>query len=308
MKTNIFIVAFLLCATSSFAQLVRNNKIIQVVPKNAVSFNASGGVLYINNDSGSKMRNNYKPGNGTSFGVDYKRQFIKVVTTENSREQVPYLVGMGAGLGVSYLYQTSFMWNHSETLDNFTDTDGNVSNVTLSYNNIKEKLKLTYLDIPLYLTIGTPSQTKICAYGNVGLKASILVANKFTGEGTYTARSDKPVNQADRLEYYGTNKKSYSKKPEFDPSSFVLWGTLAGGVNFPLSNVVENSIPSKFILQVGAKIDYTLSKVSKSLSDPYFKDAKYRINQSNIFGKDGSRIFVPGVEVKLIYCINSIVE
>lgn len=325
MKKNIVTAALLTCATFSFAQEnidIRHNileteidtvyrkyntlKIKTIVPQSAIAFNFSGGVLYINNDAGSKMRNNYKPGNGWSFGIDYKRQFMQTDIVNNDFVKTPSLLGIGAGLGISYLYQSSFIWDYSETLSNFTDVDSDVCDVKLSYKGIRETLTLTYLDIPLYLSIGKPSQTKISAYGNVGIKASIRVGNSFTGKGTYTSTGyyqDWGVEKYDipELNYY-TNKACY-ENPEVNLSPFVLWGSLSGGVSFPFSSLEKNTI-SNFIVCLGVKLDYTLSPISKSTSEPDFPSETYRINQSNILGSKGSRIFAPGVDIKLIYCIN----
>ncbi len=320
MKINIFTAILLLSATYSFAQVdVRHNlieskvdtvyrkfedfKIKTIVPENAVSINASYGIPFISNDLEKSEMWNKKSSIALNFGVDYKRQFMKTTIENNEVVQAPSSLGMGIGLGLSYLSQSSIMEDHTEMLNSFTDIDGDLCDVAFSYKGIKEKVSLTYLDIPLYLEIGKPNQAKINGYLNAGIKASVLVSGKFTGEGSYTStgyyqNTNSTYHDIDVLNYY-TNKASYENS-EYKLSPFVLWGCLSGGVNIPFSNLEKNSV-SKFILRVGAKVDYTILPVSKSVAEPYFKGAGYRISQSNILGETGSRILMLGVDIKLIY-------
>jgi len=57
------------------------------------------------------------------------------------------------------------------------------------------------------------------------------------------------------------------------------------------------------MLSVGANIDYSLMPISKSSKDTYFNDANFRINQSNMLGGKGSRMFLFGIDLKLTYCL-----
>ena len=323
MKKNIFIAVFLLGATSLFAQVdtvkYRHNivdaegsgrnidmKLKTIVPQNAISINVGYGVPFINNGFMKSEVWNNKTGTALNFGIDYRLQFMKSEIVNNEVVKTPSVAGIGIGLGISHFKQSAIMKNHTDTLHDFEGNGGFFGDVTLSYKGIKENLSLTYLDIPLYLSIGKPSQVKISGYFNVGIKASLLVANKFAGEGTYTSQgydyaTNCLIHNVDVLNFY-TDKASYENS-EYNLSKFVLWGSLSGGVNIPFSSLEKNKI-SKVILSVGAKLDYTILPISKSIAEPYFKGANYRINQSNILGSNGSRIFLPSVEVKLIYCIN----
>ncbi|MDR1761466.1 MAG: hypothetical protein LBR55_03350 [Bacteroidales bacterium] len=330
MKKNILTVAFLLCATFSFAQNldVRHNiletevdtvygkynklNFKTIVPKNAISINAGYGIPFISNDESKSEMWHKNTDVALNFGIDYKLQIMQTDIINNEFVKAPSLFGIGVGVGVSYFNQSASMKNHTEKLHNFRDIDGDLCDtVTLSYTGIQESLSLAYVDIPLYLSIGKPSQVKISGYCNIGIKASILVADKFTGEGTYTSsgyyqkignsESNVEIFDVEALHYY-TDKASY-ENPDYKLSPFVLWGSLSGGVSIPFSSLEDNKI-SRLILCLGAKLDYTILPVSKSIAEPYFKGANYRINQSNILGSKGSRMFVPGIDVKLIYCIN----
>jgi hypothetical protein len=254
---------------------------------------------------------NKKTGMGLLFGVDYKHHFYgsKIVASEEIR--YPQMVGIGVGLGVSHLSKKAFMDDHTETVSNYKDKDGDICDAILSYKGVKEKVALTYLDIPIYLEIGRPSQVKLSGYFDVGLKASILVSGKFTGEGTYSASgfyktiggvpTNVEIHDVDVLDYY-SNKNGY-EDPQYSLSRFVLWGTVSGGISIPFSSLEKNKV-SSCILRIGARADYSILPVSKKISEPVFKgdETNYRIGQSNMLGANGSRIFLFGFDVKLIYC------
>jgi len=205
MKKHILTVIFLLSATFLLAQTnVRHNLVVadvdtargtfrhlnfrSVVPESAISFNLGYGIPIMNNALTNQDFWNSKSGTGLSFGVNYKHHFFISSVADGREVRQPMLFGVGAGLGISHLTQRATMdYLYTETLSNFVDRDGDIAKVTLSYRGIRERISLTYLDIPLYLEIGRPSQTRLSGFFNVGLRASILVSNQFTGEGTFTS-------------------------------------------------------------------------------------------------------------------------
>jgi hypothetical protein len=331
MKKYSFLVLFLVVVTFTFAQKEKEceggNPLVtghidndnyltleywEVVPENSLSFNAGYGIPLINNALTKADFWNKKMGTALSFGIDYKYQFQKITYEGFDKIKNPTLFGLGIGLGISYLTQSEFMNNHTESLNSFTDTDGDLCNVSLSYSGIKEKVSLTCLDIPLYLEIGKPSQVKISGYFNVGVKASLLLSGKFSGEGTYTSLGYYPATGV-TLHGYSDNRggipelgyysdKSAYEEPEYKLSRFVLWGSLSGGINIPFSKLEKNHL-SDCIIRIGARIDYTFLPISKAVSEPYFTNATYRINQSNMLGGIGSRVLIFGLDIKFIYCL-----
>jgi hypothetical protein len=82
----------------------------------------------------------------------------------------------------------------------------------------------------------------------------------------------------------------------------VVWASISGGINFPFSSFEKNKI-AKCILRISAKADYSLTPISKKLSEPYFKDSYFRLYQSNMLGGNGTRIFSAGLVVSLIYTL-----
>jgi hypothetical protein len=277
------------------------------VPKQAIVFNLGYNIPWINNNLVRSDFWNKKMGTGIEFSVDFRQQFQKRKIENNEVVFLPTALGLSAGLGISHFRQAAVLEDFTESLANYTDADGDRCTVILDYKGVKEKAALTYLDIPVYLEIGKPSRVKVSGYCKLGFKASILIGKNSDGEGTYTSTGYYPKPQWDvtlfdipHLGYY-TDALCYND-PELKPSPFVLWGSVAGGVNFPFSSLEKNKL-AKWIFRLSAKVDYSLTPVSKAMEESYFKGSTFRLNQSNMLGGDGSRIFSVGLSVGFIYCM-----
>jgi hypothetical protein len=319
MKKVIFILAFV-CPLAIFAQGEAGNtwetsddtiRIVNtpfksriIVPENAIAFNLGYNIPMLNNEVMKYDFWKKEIGTGLDFSVDYRRQFQKYVIEDNEVVTMPTWLAMGAGLGISYIRESAWLENHSESFL-FKDKDDDNCTVKLDYTDVKESISLTYLDIPVYVEIGRPSRVKISGFAKIGVKASLLMSKKVKGEGTYTSTGFYPewnvtLRNIPELGYY-THENCY-QNPDYKASPFVLWGSVSGGVNFPFSSVEKNRI-ANWILRVSAKIDYSLTPISKPLPDTYFSDASFRLNQSNILGGNGSKILAAGITVGLIYCL-----
>jgi len=205
MKKYILTLLLSLSATFLFAQVdVRHNMFVanvdtargtlrhlnfrSIVPEHALSFNLGYSIPTITNALTNQDFWDKNLGTALSFGVNYKRHFFTSSIADGREVRQPMLFGVGAGLGISHLSQQAIMnYNHTEILRNFVDRDGHTCDVTLSYRGIRERISLTYLDIPLYVEIGRPSQTRLSGFFNAGLRASILISHQFSGEGTFTS-------------------------------------------------------------------------------------------------------------------------
>jgi len=291
--------------TRTIQNIVLKNRVR--VPKQALVFNLGYNIPWINNNLVSSDFWNKKVGTGIEFSVDFRQQFQKKKIENDEVISLPTALGLSVGLGISHFRQSAGFEDFTESLANYTDADGDKCTVQLNYKGVKEKVALTYLDIPVYLEIGKPSRVKASGYFKLGVKASILVAKSLETEGTYTSTGYYPnwdvtlKKDIPELGYY-TNASCYKSEPARELSPFVLWGSVAGGVNFPFSSLEKNKL-AKWIFRVSAKVDYSLTPVSKSLSESYFKNSAFRLNQSNLLGGDGSRIFSVGLSVGLIYCM-----
>jgi hypothetical protein len=323
MKKQFLTVILLLGATIAFAQNVEVKGLIiegsvdttrgtfkkiryrAIAPENALSFNLGYGIPMIIPTLGTWTDWNLSPGMGLSFGIDYKHHLFETKIVNNEEVKKPKILGFGVGVGVSYLSKRAVMDDHPATTPNFTDKDGDVCNVSVSYKGVKEKVSLTYLDIPLYLEIGKPSQVRLSGYFDIGVKASILIADKFTGEGTYTSTgfyekiggktANVTVHDVDELNYY-TNRKNYID-PLYDLPKFVLWGCLSGGISIPFSSLEKNKV-SSCILRLGARVDYSILPISETINSSFSFTT-----QSNMLGLNkSSHVCLFGFDVKLIYC------
>ena len=317
MKRRIFIVVFLLSATVSFAQVEVTGVIVEgkvdttrgtfkqlkyktIVPKNAMSFNAGYGIPMTMNAGTNQDSWNKKTGMGLLFGIDYKHHFFETTIVGSEEIIVPKMVGIGVGIGVSHISKRAFMDDHTATIHNFTDKDGDVCDKRISFKGVKEKISLTYLDIPLYLEIGKPSQTKLSGYLDVGVKASILISEKFTGEGTcavtgfYKEIDGVPTNveitEVEELNYHSEGN-AFVENTENNFSKFVLWGSMSGGVSIPFSSLDKNKL-SSCILRLGARLDYSILPIGK----------EYLNGNTPIGNMLGGRMLLLGFDVKLIYC------
>jgi len=317
-KTALFLSFF--CTVAIYAQQeseVRNNILIgtsddhgylnikkrPIVPEKSIVLNVGYNFPFIRNTSNNGEFWDKVKKNGIEFSLDYKKHFHKKEITDEQVLSTPQSFAVGVGLGISYFSQSARFENFSETF-NYIDVDKDQCKINLDFQNVKESISLTYLDVPLYVEIGKLGQTKTSASLKLGFKASLLISEKFSGAGTYTSTGYYPeldvvLHDVPVLNYY-TNSLCYNN-PEYKLSPFVLWGTVAAGINFPFSSIDKN-ILSAWILRVGAKMDYSLTPVSKSLPTAPFAISKYRINQSNIFGSDGSEIFSIGLSLGLLYC------
>jgi hypothetical protein len=272
------------------------------VPINAFAFNLGSGLPFIHNDLPESDFWNVHTGYAFQADVDFRKQFTRKKNIDGYLTKVPSLFAFSAGVGVSYYNKSAGFDAFSEEIDGLTDIAGHPYNASLSYKNVKEQLSLLYLDIPLYLEIGKPSQTKFKAYGKIGVKASILLMDKFKGEGTYTSTGYYPEWDIvlDDVSYLGfANDAPCYDNPEYNLNTFVLWSSVSAGFTVPLSNS-EKDILRNTILRFGIKWDYSLMAISKSAADSQFTGAKYKLNQSNLLGGDGSRMNYIGIEIGVI--------
>jgi len=313
----------LFCTMATYAQTekVKNNlvtgtvdedhnlalKTRVMVPEKAIAFNLGYSFPALNNSLTKSDFWNKKVGIGIEFDVNFRYQFLKKERDRETGEvkPAPMPLAIGIGLGFTHMSRKAGFDSFDETVKNFTDADGDKCDVILEYRNVEEKVAFSYLDIPLYLEIGKPSQVKTSAWLRLGFKGSILVAGKFTGTGTYSAKGNYPdwnvlIDQVSILNF--TEQSACYGNPDYKFSPFVLWGSISGGVNFPFSSLEKNK-PAKLILRLSAKLDYSLTPVSKALPNEYFDKSLFRINQSNMLTGDGSRILAFGISLGFIYCL-----
>lgn len=277
----------------------------EIVPQKTIVFNLSYGTpIFINSLLNNEFWNK-RPGSVFQFNANFKYQLFEKTFVDEYEIEAPTNFGFGVGLGISNYNKSIYFDNYSENLNNILDIDNTYFNAILNYKNINESVNLSYFDIPLFIEYGKPNLTKSSIWIQTGIKASFLIAKNFTGKGDYSSKGYYPQWDTElyNIPYLGFyNNKTAYENAEFKFSPFVLWWTLSGGVNIPLTNFNENTL-SNFILKIGAKAEYSLTRISKESSDPYFSGASFRTNQSNMLGGDGARIFSLKFEIGLIYSL-----
>ena len=135
------------------------------------------------------------------------------------------------------------------------DNDGDPFKAHYSFNDLEEKLGLTYLDIPVRLCVSQPLKDRVTVYAKAGLTPSFKIGSSFKGSGTYTLEGyypqwDVTLNDVDVLGF-GSDLECYDAfQPEVKP--FVLWGNLAFGAYVPFKE-------SPVELNAGVKFDFPLT-------------------------------------------------
>ena len=142
------------------------------------------------------------------------------------------------------------------------DNDNDSFEAHYSFNNLKESLSLSYIDIPLRICVSQPLKDRVTVYVKAGLTPSFKVASNFKGEGTYSLEGyypqwDVTLQNIPELGF-GENLACYEEyKPEVKP--FVLWGNLALGAYVPFNE-------SPIELNAGVKFDFPLTKFGTAAS------------------------------------------
>ena len=207
------------------------------------------------------------------------------------------IIGIGGGLGYSYFNSEISIETFQDTIPNQTDYDKSSYTLYKDNDELTEKLKISFLDIPVYVEFGNPNIDKIGFYGRIGFKASFTMSSKLKGEGHYTSwgyydSCHVELRNIPELGYY-TNKPAYDiqEKVDIKPVTFSVF--LSGGLSIPVSNFL--------IFKVGANFNFGLSELFDWSSDSHsglegpWEYIKLLDNSS----KTSLRSF--GLEVGLIY-------
>jgi hypothetical protein len=209
----------------------------------------------------------------------------------------------GIGLGTTYYKLFAHFSSFVETVYDQTDIDNKKYNAICLYNGVREEVSLLYAEMPLFISYGRPRSHRISGYCKIVITPSYNIQKTFQGEGSYNISGYYPewnVKLHDIAELnFNSNGRCY-EKVDFNINEFVLWGSIAGGIYIPISNLKENN-RSAFILKIGVKCDYSLTTISNELNEIFIKGATYRIYQSNILAGKGTRILSPGFDIGLVY-------
>lgn len=202
-------------------------------------------------------------------------------------------ISIEAGLGMRRFAMAAHQDMAFEKID-CTDIDGDAYQASLSTNDLKEQLTLTYLDIPIRLCFGQPAKDRVTAYFKIGVTPSINLLSNFNSSGNYTLKGYYPqwdVTLEDIPEL-GFGGGDYHENAVADISRFNLWGNAAFGVYVPFKG-------THLLLNAGVKADYSILSIGTVSVGQY---AGTPLREAGLLDA-GGRVFIPSVEVGLVYTI-----
>lgn len=214
-------------------------------------------------------------------------------------------LSVGIGIGFDKMSLKAHFNYYSETIENVVDNDGDRYNLIREYNNVKEKVSLSYISIPLFAAVGQPYANKVSAYGKLTLVPMLNVSKNVTASGTYTSTGYYPqwdITLHDIPELgFNTDAQCYNDDTDLNVNTFILSGSLSAGVYYPLCNLNKNPEGSQFIFKGGIRLDYTLMPVAGKSSKDDIVNAKYHLGAYNSI--ENTNVFSPIIEIGLIYLL-----
>ena len=220
---------------------------------------------------------------------------VKMATQFEVYYGTPSLTGnfplsVEAGLGFRTFKMSASLPEYT-TIIGGNDNDNDPFTGHYSFNNLKESLSLSYLDIPVRICVSQPLKDRVTVYAKAGLTPSVKVASNFNGSGTYNLEGyypqwDVTLQDVDVLGF-GENLPCYNDyKPELKP--FVLWGNLAFGAYVPFKD-------TPIELNAGMKFDFPLMSVGKA------PEGKFIPGSHAAMLSNGGKATIMSVELGIVY-------
>lgn len=200
-------------------------------------------------------------------------------------KQSPFAIKVG--LGYSMYGDRIYSEGMLDTIRGLTDVDGDKYDARYSYSAVNEKVSLGYIEMPIALHVGNSNNgSTIQAWFEIGLKLGVNVTSSFEGSGLYTCEGYYPgwnatIRNVESLGFV-TDAPLYGSSTEIEVSKFVLWGTLAAGVNIPLTH--------KIALSLGANCGYTILPVAKGET----ASSRASFGRPNLVSGEATRVLTLG--------------
>lgn len=222
--------------------------------------------------------------------VNWAKQLAVYFGTASFSPSFP--ISVEAGLGIRSFKMSANLAEYSTTITG-KDNDNDDANAIYAFRDLNEELSLTYLDIPVRLSIGLPIKDRVTVYAKLGLTPSIKVSSSFEGAGKYDLKGyysqwDVTLENITELGY-GENLDCYDAEFEPELKSFVLWGNLALGAYVPFKG-------SPVALNAGLKLDFPLGTFGTAAETEHFLPGSHAAVLSN-----GGKAVIPSVEVGVVY-------
>lgn len=217
-------------------------------------------------------------------------QKCHISTTLFFSKSSPWALKLGFGMS---RYQSQISCNEfKDSLFNLQDVDGDIYNSRYEFNNVSEKVSLTYLDLPIMIHIGnTYDGYGLQAWAEFGFTLGLNVSKVFYGSGTYNAELYYPnwnvtINDVPELGAV-SNAVLYSSDITLDVRKMVVWANAAIGMYIPIKKQIG--------INLGARVDYSLTPLT--INEKY--DGRYHIGTANILSGYDTRSISCGVNLGL---------
>lgn len=220
---------------------------------------------------------------GWSKDVNWMKRGEVYYGTARLTESFP--LSIEAGIGVRN-YAVSANSAACEQTVNATDADGDTHQAIYTYSNRTERIGLTYIDIPIRICFGQPSQNHMSVYAKVGVTPSIKVASSFNGTGTYSLKGyyqqwDVTLENIEELDF-GSDFNCYDDvKPNLN--TFILWGNLMLGGYMPLGKL-------PLLVNAGVGLDFPFITIGKATEGMHLLS-------------NGGKVVIPKFEIGLVIAL-----
>lgn len=257
----------------------------QSVNRNSINFNVGFGMGRLNNAVIGEAPWNTHWESNSRFELSYSHYFSR---------KLPYAIR--AGVAFSSLVGSATLEMLQDTIRGLTDVDGDLYDARYAYSDVRESVRLNYIDIPLLLHIGNSYEGMgIHGWAEAGIRFSFLVSSSFEGQGLHTVRGFYPawnleVSDVEELGFV-SNKPVYSDKSIEGHQGFMAWGELACGVFVPVGR--------KMSINLGVRGAYSLLPVAKG--DDVISGVHYNAGHINICEDGETRALKIGVEIGVSY-------
>ena len=220
--------------------------------------------------------------------VNLATQFEVYYGTGNLTGSFPLSVEAGLGFRNFKMSASLAEWS---TVVSGDDNDGDPFKAHYNFNNLEEKLGLTYLDIPVRLCVSQPLKDRVTVYAKAGFTPSLKLSSNFKGSGTYSLEGYYPqwdvTLQNVEVLGFGEELDCYTDM-EPEVKSFVLWGNLAFGAYVPFKDTPVE-------LNAGVKFDFPLTSFGASAKDGFIPGTHAAVLSN------GGRATIMSLELGIVY-------
>ena len=278
------------CAQAIDKIKYENRKPIYVIVQIHPAFSSVG--LKSNENLNLETKSGFGLGGGIGFEMDLFHNNSKSIKG-----------GFGIGIHINSMKPKLLLDSINETIEHKKDIDGDEYCLLVGLQTIDEKLKITYLDIPLYFQTKFGIGEKVFLNVKIGLKIGLAMSTKYTSGaiGDYRGMYDQYNNiilygnELEQFGYpFGKGPLSVTDKKTEAVNSMNLSVYAAVGIGFKLSKRVG----------LFANVDYAygLSKLFNSDDNYHLSTGKNDLKSLGGYLEGNASLY--GLEIGLNFSIN----